>query len=225
MWQCDNYNFEATQVYPKENNKKNVLSNIIKNFYEDIEKPIIIDRNKTWANPDNLDMIKKYINSNPKIIFTIRPIEERIVSMINILKDETLLKMKIDNFPYNKSISENDNIAEYLLMGNTYALEYFAYNSYIKKENSKNIHLVKYEDLLKTPTDVLNNIYSFLEIDNFSHDFYNIKKTKEELSYEVKTPKDLHKIKNSLKNNNLVLSDFLSDKMIKKCKDANLFYN
>ncbi len=79
--------------------------------------------------------------------------------------------------------------------------------------------------MLKTPTEVLNNIYSFLEIDNFTHDFNNIKKIEEDIYDEIESTKELHKIKNTLKNNSLVLSDFLSEKMIKKCKETNLFYN
>ncbi len=225
MWQCHSFNFEPSKTDLNKNNQKNVVSKIIKNFYEDVDKPVIVDRNKTWANPDNLYMIKEYINNNPKIIFTIRPLEERVVSMINVLKDRLLLDMKIDNFLYDTRISENDNIAEYLLKGNLCALERFAYSSYIQEKNNKNIHLVKYEDLLKTPTEVLNNIYSFLEIDNFTHDFNNIKKIEEDIYDEIESTKELHKIKNTLKNNSLVLSDFLSEKMIKKCKETNLFYN
>jgi sulfotransferase len=224
MWNCHNENFEESFTFPNKNNKKNMISKMIENFYEDINKPIIIDRNKTWANPSNIEMIKKYINNNPKIIFTIRPLEERIVSMINILKNNLLLDMKNNNFVYDDNISENDNIAEYLLNGNVYNLEYFAYSSYVKEENDKNIHLVKYEDLLKNPTDVLKNIYNFLEIDSFTHDFNNIKILEKELDAEVNLPEKMHKINSTLKNNNLIVSDFLSEKMIKKCREMNLFY-
>ena len=224
MWRCHSSELEVNLSYPNKNNMKNVISKIIENFYQDIDKPIIIDRNKSWANPSNIEMIKKYINNSPKIIFTIRPLEERIVSMINILKNNLLLDMKNNNFVYDDSISENDNIAEYLLKGNLYEGEYFAYSSYVKEENNKNIHLVKYEDLLKNPTDVLKNIYNFLEIDSFTHDFNNIKRLEEELDVEVNLPEKLHKINSTLKNNNLIVSDFLSEKMIKKCREMSLFY-
>jgi sulfotransferase len=225
MWQCHNSNIETALTYPNKNNIKNVISKIIENFYQDTNKSVIVDRNKTWINPDNIYMIKQYLNNNPKIIFTIRPLIERIVSIINIMKNDLLLDMKKNNFLYNKNKSENDNIVEYLLTTNFYQIDYFSYNSFIEKNNKGLIHLVKYENLINNPTETLNKIYDFLNLNIFSHNFNNIKKIEEELDVENSLTSNLHKVNNTLKNNGLDPSDFLSKKTIQKINKLDLFYN
>ena len=225
MWQCDICNLESSQIYANKHSKKNVISKIIENFYEDIDKPIIIDRSKTWAIPENILMIKKYITTKPKIIFTIRPLHESIASHINIMKLHLLSEMARHSFSYNKDISENDNIAEFLLSGNDYALHSLSHSSYIEDTNKKILHIVKFEDLINDPNKTLKNIYDFLEIKNYSHDFKNIKKEKEKLSILSTLPKDLHKVDKRLKDSELDVKDILSKTMIEKCKKIDLFYN
>ena len=68
-----------------DSNKKrteNFLSSFTDNFYRDVDKPVIIEREKTWGTPANLEIIKKYITPTPKIIFTVRDILEILASYI-----------------------------------------------------------------------------------------------------------------------------------------------
>ncbi len=224
MWRCSNEDFEETITYPNKNSIKNTVSNIIKNFYKDIEKPIVIDRNKSWLVPDNLSMIKKYINENPKIIFTIRPLKECIASQINIMKNHLLWQMKSNNFNFNYSITENDNIAEFLLSTNNYFLEKNSYQSFIDNKENNIIHLVKYDELVNYPEKTMFNIYNFLGIENFHHNFYNIKSKENGLDFKMNYPEDLHKIKERLEFSKLDPRRFLSKEIIEKCDSLDLFY-
>jgi hypothetical protein len=228
LWRCQSDDFQEAITYPNKYQKTNMIKKMIKNFYESVNKTIIIDRNKNWASPDNLAIIKKYITENPKIIFTVRPLHECIASHINIMKPFLLSMMKKydqPQFSYNKNISENDNIAEYLLSGNDYSLHYFAHSSYVNDANKKIIHVVKYEDLVNDPSKTLRSIYDFIEIKSYSHDFNNINKIEQELTDQLGLPKDLHKVNKTLSYSVLDVSNILSETMIQKCKKMDLFYN
>ena len=83
--------------------------NILTEYYKDINKEIIIDREKGWAAVGNLQMIKKYINKNPKIIFTVRPVIEILTSFITLLDDQSYLDEDMINYgwSYKNYLSKN----------------------------------------------------------------------------------------------------------------------
>ena len=229
MWTCHEDNFPDSETFPNQKNKKNMISGMIKNFYADIDKPIIFDRNKSWASPDNINMIKKYVTKNPKIIFTIRPLHECLASHINILKDIAIFDMNQDItngiYEYNNTISLNDNLAEHILLVSHYKLYNFAYNSFKNDVKNEIIHIVKYEELLKNPEEVLSGIYNFLKLDNFVHDFNNIKSKENPLDFKKGYPKNLHKVRKTLNRGNLNPYDILSENIINDCKKIDFFYN
>lgn len=229
MWICHNSNVDEEITFPNKNNKNNMISEMIKNFYKDVDKPVIFDRNKAWINSDNIYMIKKYIDKNPKILFTTRPLHECIASHINILKDILLINMNNDinnkNFFYNDKISLNDNLGEYLLYGNYYVNYKFAYNSFKNNYNNKIIHIIDYKEMVNSPKKIFSGIYDFLELEKFNHDFYNINIKEKELDYKMKYPKKLHEIRKNISLSNLDPYNILSKDIINKIKKMDLFYN
>jgi sulfotransferase len=229
MWTCHEDDFPHSKTFPSQKNKKNMISGMAKNFYQDIDKPIIFDRNKSWASPDNINMIKKYITKEPKIIFTIRPLHECLASHISIMKDILVLGMNNDiannAFKYDDRISLNDNLAQHILLGSHYKIYNFAYNSFKNDVKNEIIHIVKYEELLKNPEEVLSEIYNFLKLDNFVHDFNNIKSKENPLDFKKGYPKNLHKVRKTLSPGNLNPYNILSENIINECKKIDFFYN
>jgi hypothetical protein len=154
---------------------KDFISKIPDTFYEHVKEPIIIDRSKTWSTPGNLNMIKEYINPNPKILFTARPLVEVVSSLINMNKNHY-----INAFPngwnYKQYMSENDNVAEFLLQSSgTLDTFLLSYNSINDKKNKHIIHIIKYSEMLENPQKTIDGVYDFFELDGFRHDFKNIK--------------------------------------------------
>ena len=43
-----------------------------------------------------------------------------------------------------------------------------------KNNRFSNIHIIEYEDLIKNPEITMKQVYYFLEIENYIHDFNNI---------------------------------------------------
>jgi hypothetical protein len=94
------------------------LSSFMDNFYKDVNKPIVIDREKMWGTPANLALIKEYITPTPKIILTVRDVLDIIASFVKM--DADYLKRDTansDSFHLNYR-SEKDSIVEYLMAPN-----------------------------------------------------------------------------------------------------------
>lgn len=204
---------------------KNVLSELIKNYYDDVNKPIILDREKNWCHPANINMLNDIFEKKPKIVFTTRPIIEILASFIAIDKQSILKAMKYNEFKYNNDLSENDNICDYTMSPDgefRRILDGFLY-SIDAPENKNIIHIVKYEDLLDKPQDTMDGIYKFLEIDSFRHSFKNIVKVEKNNDAKVGYPKDLHKVRKVLGRSNIRVQEYLSPYAIEKYKDYRYF--
>jgi sulfotransferase len=225
MWQCHlgKSNLESFLTNPHPNRSDNVISKIIENYYDDVDKPIIFDRDKNWASPDNIKMMNQYFNFTPKIVYTTRPIIEILASLIAIYKDQMVEIMEESEFTYNINLTKNENLCDFIMSeyGQVGRLLSALYS--IDHLNNGNIHIVKYEDILYNPQKTMDGIYDFLKIDRFNHNFTNIKKVDQENDDIVGHPKNLHKIRQKLGKGNVRVEEYLTSRSIEKYKDYRYF--
>ncbi len=221
LWNHDNIlTTEETIIRLK--NKESITNygkNIITNYYQEINKPIIIDREKAWATPANLNILKKYITPTPKIIFTVRPILEILTSWINILPENSFVDIEMQNSNYwsKDYLTKNDNRCDYLMrpFGQIDKI-LFSINEILKPENKDMFCLVKYDDLINNSQNTMNQIYNFLELPNYKHDFNNIKKTEQDDDEALGHPVNLHKIRPQLAKISQDPKEVLSEYVINK---------
>ena len=89
-------NTDVFMNYPDHKSLDNILRSVYDNYYKDWNYKYIIDRGPAGTT-GNLDLIKKYLNPNIKIIFLVRPILEVLASWIdwaNKTPNSYLRKMK-----------------------------------------------------------------------------------------------------------------------------------
>jgi sulfotransferase len=196
----------------------NVMSKLLNNYYENIEKPVIIDREKAWGVPANFNILLKYVTPNPKIIFTTRPIVEILTSFINIMPKQNSsidLEMVQNEWPYKNYLTLNDNRCEYLMRPNG-QIDRLLTTINTMQENQENFCLVKYDDIINSPQEVMDKIYNFLELPNYKHDFNNIEKVEIDNDVLVGLPPNMHEIRPQLKKISQdpkeVLSKYIIDK-------------
>jgi sulfotransferase len=192
------------------------LFSYMNNFYKDIEKPIIIDREKNWGTPANLAVIKEHITPTPKIIVTVRDVLDIIASFVNM--DAGYLQRNTANsesFNLNYR-SENDCIVEYLMAPNGeldrallgLATAFFP-------ENKGMFHIVEYNDLVLKPEETMSGIYKFLELPEYEHNFKKIEKVEVDDDESIGLPKNLHEIRKSISKSTTstdILSDYIKHK-------------
>tara|TARA_R110000796_G_scaffold202811_1_gene319099 strand:+ start:115 stop:930 length:816 start_codon:yes stop_codon:yes gene_type:complete len=93
-------NLHASGRY-KEVKRKSVQS-IYSSYYGDVQKKFVLDRSRGWSHINNLDIVRDYVNPNPKTIVLIRPIDE-IVSSFSAL----LLRAGEDHNIYDELLESN----------------------------------------------------------------------------------------------------------------------
>lgn len=219
IWQCHvtNITSQSALMNTDSNRATNVISNILDNYYYDVNKPIIIDREKNWATPANIDILKTYIDKNPKIIFTTRPIVEILASFIAIDKENIISRMILLGWQFDEKVPMNDAICDFLMHEDgELRRTMLAIESIRNPDSTDNIHVVKYDDLINSPQKTMDDIYKFLEIPSFVHDFENIEKIEKYDYQNAGFPKDLHEVRKILKRSDVVVEDYLSKESIEK---------
>jgi sulfotransferase len=187
------------------------MSSVMDNFYKDIDKTTIIDREKMWGTPDNLYLIKKYITPIPKIIFTVRDILDIIASFVKMDADYIKRDMQNSSYYFPNYRSEKDAVVEYLMAVNgNIDKALLSLSSAFYPENKGMFYIVEYNDLVLKPEETMSGIYKFLELPEYEHNFNNIERVEVDNSEAVGLPKNIHDIRKSL-SKSTTSSDILSD--------------
>lgn len=125
-------------------------------FYEDTDKPVVIDKSRGWPIGQIMGAMTQVLDRQPKIIATVRSVPDCAASFIRIVKPADL-----DEFMATGQLMDHLKAAYISLQdGYEYAPENFLF--------------VEYEDLLTEPKVQLARIHEFLDLPEFEYDFNNI---------------------------------------------------
>lgn len=192
------------------------LSSFMDNYYKEVENPVVIEREKAWGTPFNLNMIKRFITPNPKIIFTVRDILEIIASFVKMNSQH--IKKDIDHKGYYISNyrSHTDIISEHLMAANgDIDKGLLSLASAFYPENKGIFHIVEYNDLVFKPVETMDKIYNFLEMPRYEHNFNKIEKIEQDNDEAIGLPKNLHDVRKSLSQSSTsidILSEYIRHK-------------
>ena len=158
-------------------------------WYSDYKTKSIIDRG-TWY-PE----VVKRLSDNPKVIILQRDIFEVFASFIKWANGN------VENFIYTNVTSRKpEDVMAYLSQyGNvqTSARMIYTYQKYLEENNDIDVMYIDYKDLTGDTENIINNLYDFLKVDKFDHNFDNIKDFEfEGQKYnDTKVGSNLHKLK------------------------------
>jgi len=212
LWQISNLkNGEIFNNFPDYESLDNVLSNILPNYYSKWKADYIIDRS-TWGIKDNIDLLKKYLKNEIKIIVLERDLIEVLASFIVFSrKNTTNFLAKFDSV---------EKQCEYLMGYNSQINRSLLSIHELKKpEYKKNTHFIQYDDLVNNTKHEIDKVYEFLGIDHFKHSYTNISQLENnDITYNDKIlGGDLHKIKtDKIEKSNYKVKDVLTDDIIAK---------
>lgn len=152
--------------------RHDLMVELPKIFFKRFHQKYIIDNGRNW--PANVSEIKKFIDPNPKLICTYRPVPEIITSFLALDK------------------KDNDNALRYILNQQkreitTKSLADVCWNfgtlgtwESLRKGlqlTPENLLLINYHDLITDASKQIDRVYNFLEIPKFTHQFENITNT------------------------------------------------
>jgi len=198
-----------------------IMNGTSNGFYNHVKKPYIVDNNRNWGCEKSLPFLKSLPNA--KVVVTVRPILEILASFIRLA--ESSPNNYIDRFMKEESFRAlsyrhiDDARCDWLMRPYGQIDENLSSINYLLK--MPNItHVIKYEDLSNNPQKVMNSLYNFYELDNFNHDFDNVKtyeKIDDETIYGIPT---MHKIRSKVEKSDTDYKNVLSDYVIKKYGNA-----
>tara|TARA_B100000900_G_scaffold291154_1_gene249988 strand:- start:4417 stop:5238 length:822 start_codon:yes stop_codon:yes gene_type:complete len=158
-------------------------------WYSDYKADNIIDRGMWFPE------VVKRLSDNPKVIILQRDIFEVFASFIK------WANQSVDNFIYTSVTSRKpEDVMSYLSQyGNvqTSARLIYTYQKYLEENNDIDVMYIDYKDLTGNTENVITNLYEFLEIDMYDHNFKDIKDFEfEGQKYnDSRTGQNLHKLK------------------------------
>jgi hypothetical protein len=215
---------ELFRAYPKVPVASRIIGSVLEMWYSDIDRPIIIDKNRSWVN--RLHYIPGYFGIEPKVICPVRNIDEILASFIALQRrkpvsdagklnfvDEMLVK---SNIPLN-----DENRCDFLagpngILGQSCA----GLRQVIMDGKQSALHFVEYDNLLNKPEETIRAIYDFLELEYFNHTFENIENQFRENDGEVYGVEDMHEVRASLNRRSIDPKEILPESILKKCVNA-----
>lgn len=194
------------------------------NFYTPIKKSIIIDKNRGWGTPYNWDNLSPYLNPNGKVILTMRPILEVLASFVKIGRQTQKAKNILPYFNNDLWVSHyrepTDAIVDNLMIPNGEIDRCILSIANLLHNYRDRVHVVWMKDLTEFPSQTLNGIYDFLELDRFKHNFDNIKEVDKHNDLSGYGMVGLHDLKKKLTKSQTDPHEVLSDYCIQKYKNT-----
>lgn len=147
------------QNFPDHQSLDNIIVNVFNNYYQHWPQQVIIERSPTALTPANASYFRY---QNHKFIFLKRDMKDILKSFYNLYRsngDQTPTLKMFDE------LLEEDFMIMKGLLSITNGRKILDKKQYIE---------IDYEDIIADPKKVIENIYSFLEIEKFPHYFNNI---------------------------------------------------
>ena len=194
---------ELYHGYPKPYQVNEIVGSIIGHWYSDVDKPVIIDKNRAW--PSNISYIEGYLHIEPKIILPVRRVDEILTS---------ILKM-IHRNPFKEGQSRINFVDEFLVKNNTpindeercnhllnpSGIVYESLNAIMdgfKDQKRDKFHFIDYNDLVNDPQKELDSIYDFLGEESFEHSFDNLSNEYREDDLNTYGLTDMHEVRSDI---------------------------
>ena len=135
-----------------------LVSAIPQIYYRGITAEYIFDKCRSWTLLPNMEMIKRYITKQPKVIVMLRPIDEIVKSFEklyqsnNVDKDVSLL-LEEGSEPLMRSL---DGVEQ------------------AQKNNTGEFLFIEYRDLVNDTVNIIKSIYQYCGLEIFEHNLANI---------------------------------------------------
>ena len=196
---------------------QNIMAKLPDAFYKHIDKPYIIDKNRNWGTPENIEVAELFSNK-VKIICPVRPIIEVLASFVNLAEKnpDNFIDKFVCDYPVSQFRPKNDARCDALMAANhQIETNILSLASSLDPRHEGKFHFVAYADLVSKPEKVIDAIYNFLEIPKFKHKFENLKWALMPNEANVYGIPDMHKIRSKIdvsKTDTSVLSEYVHKK-------------
>ena len=196
---------------------RNIMAKLPEVFYEHIDKPYIVDKNRNWGTPENIEIAELFAEK-VRIICPVRPILEILASFVNLAEKnpDNFIDKFVLEYPVSQFRPKNDARCDAMMAANHHIeTNIFSLASSLDPRHEGKFHFVAYADLVSKPEKVIDAIYDFLEIPKFEHKFDNLKWSLMPNEAKVFGIPNLHQVRpkiNASKTDTSILSEYVHKK-------------
>jgi len=185
---------EVFRTYPDRESLDGVLNIVFSSYFKKWKYKYIIDR-VAAGTPGNLKLLKKYLKQQIKIIVLVRPLLEVLASFIKWANKEPTA------FLHQKRTTVDRQCDWLMQLGGKIDSEIVSLNNLLRRENRHLSLFINYCDLVNDPKKTIDQIYRFLEIPPYKHNFNKISQFKvNKISYDDSyLGKGLHHLRSQIK--------------------------
>ena len=133
-----------------------LLRSVADSKYETVDKPVIIDKSRGWANPQIMETLTHALGRPPKIIATVRHPADCAASFIRVAKPKDVMGF----------LRSSPLIAH---LKSSYAILNQGY-----EKMPENFCFIDYDQLIQSPQKQMDRVIEFLGLDTFKFDYNNI---------------------------------------------------
>lgn len=164
MWDAhETSNGRATEMLAANRRQQTTPHDIISAlphlYYKNTDRPIVIDKCRTWPMPGNMALIREHITATPKVIVLTRPVDEVVRSFV-------MLRLR--------NGWQGDLYANLLNEGDDPICRPVLATKIAQFSGSSEFLFIDYKDLTTNTVQVLDRIYAFCGWGPFIHDLENI---------------------------------------------------
>ncbi|MEI8337658.1 MAG: sulfotransferase [bacterium] len=163
--------FKAT---PNEPAKIRVLRGVLENFYSDVDKPVVIDKSRSWISV--LEMAESILGHKAKVIVPVRDIRDILASfekLWRIASETKQIKQEKDNYFKFQTIEGRADV--WLQNNQPVGIAYNRIKDAVTRGFKDRMLFVDFDKLTSDPKVQIKRIYDFFGEEYFEHDFNNVK--------------------------------------------------
>ena len=205
---------EQAQAFPKPKAFQEIVTNTLINYYSDVNNPVVIDKCRAWS--AHIDVLKKYVTNNPKLICTVRHPLDILASFITLFHKDGTYNFIDRAMTEQKIPITDDNRCHYMMNPGGIVWESMnALATAFRQKETQYIHFIQYDDLVSNPRLVMQNLHGFLRLDSFDYDYDNIIQKDREKD-EVYGLVTMHEVRKSINKISKPYQEVLSTDVINK---------
>jgi sulfotransferase len=175
--------------------KERVLRGMLQNYFSHVERPVCVDKNRTWCEYLELAEVLVGGRANLKVLVTVRDLRDvlasferlyRKTSALSQISQESAIELKFKTATGRVEVFADD--------GQPVGRSYNAIRDAVTRGWRDCMHIVDYDELTSQPGVVMDGIYDFLGIKPHTHNFDHVEQVtvEDDFAYGIK---DLHIIR------------------------------
>ena len=192
---------------------------IINGCWQHVPQNIIIDKHRAWGK--NLPAIQHIFGKKPKVVITVRDVPSIIASFMRLLRESKTSPNYIDQILMERGIALPDmNRAD--VLWNDFIQDPWVSFKMAWEHDKSCCLLVDYDQLMTNKEQTMKEVYSFLELPYFDHDFNNIENQTADDDLLAWGLEGLHTIRPKLEKTAKSAKEVLGDEIYNKYANMNL---